>query len=207
VEERGEERFDVFEDFLFSAIPEEKRELIMDILEADMVSVRKVERNYFRAKLRLEPKPVMRSFPLRIDNTLSLKDRLALGRYALVNENVPRICSVRQLDGCDEKEVALLHLGTAADSNSAVTVMHEQGLESLSYVELLAFAIQYPEVVRSLPVVALKPIWDPNGRYWRVAQTAVVSGGEKGVMLGLPPFDGNSWHSDDHYLVRKRKVA
>lgn len=203
----GEEPFGAFDEFLLSTISEEKRELILDILEADLASVREIKRNYFRAKLHLQPRPALRSFPLRIDNSLSLEERISLGRYSLVNESVPRICTVRQLEGCDEGDVALLHLGAEMDSRRAMSIMSELGLESLSYVELLAFVIQYPEVVRDLQIVALKPIHDLDGRYWRAAQTMVVSGREKGVMLGLPPFDGHSWNSGDHYLVRRARAA
>ena len=208
MEERGEEeRFDVFEDFLFSAIPEEKRELIMDILEADPVSILEIERNHFRARLHLHPKPSFRSFQLRVDHSLSLEERISLGGYSVVNESIFRICEAPRFNHCDEGEVNLLHLGEGMDSGGVMGIVRELGFRPLSYVELLAFAIQYPEVVRSLQIVALEPVWDLIEGHRRAAQTMIVSGKEKGVMLGLPPFDGHSWHSEDHYLVRRSRIA
>ena len=102
-----------------------------------------------------------------------------------------------------EIKFELVHLGKDANTDTALAELEKRELRPALYEELLAFAVEYPELQKQFPIVALGSVCRNDGSLY--SPYVSWDDGERNLRFY---WLGNDWH--DHYrflAVRKQPNA
>ncbi len=137
---------------------------------------------------------------LSISSSLSLSDRIALGKYGWVNSDITEENFPEKVGKDYEVEYKVFHFNRSISSESAIAEMEKEGFRAGNLAELLKLGEIKPELQREFPIVALGSTWRDAGG----ARYVPVLGCDDGRRrLGLHWF-GGGWGGNVRFLgVRK----
>lgn len=137
---------------------------------------------------------------LHILTNLSLKDRIARGKYNWVNSDITEEHFPVDIPADYEAEYKLFNFSRSIGSEAAIAEMDKDGFRPATLAELLVIGETQPELQRQFPIIALGSVWRGSVGSRRVPELS-LAGGE--LRLGLGWF-GDVWDGRHRFLaVRK----
>lgn len=137
---------------------------------------------------------------IAIDYGKSVEELVRAGRYDYANSDVTAKNFPPQGKGTAQLDAVLVHLNRYVESEEVLAELEKVGLRAGTLQELLAFGVQYPNVQREYPIVALGSVWrDPYGD--RYVPYLWGRGSER--HLDLRWFD-YSWGDHDRFLAFRK---
>lgn len=92
-------------------------------------------------------------------SSLSLSDRIALGKYDWVNDDITEKNFPTAVEKDYEVEYKIFHFNRLISSESAIAEMEKEGYRPGNLAELLKLGEIQPGLQREFPIVALGSVW------------------------------------------------
>ena len=131
---------------------------------------------------------------------LSLRDRIALGKYDVVNESITEKSFSEKIIDDYTIKFKLCHFDRPISSDKVIKEMKKDGFSPGTFPELLALVEANPELQKQFHIVALGSVRRrPGGRRF----VLIVGSSKEKRSLDLHRFGGD-WSSDDRFLAVRR---
>jgi hypothetical protein len=96
---------------------------------------------------------------LQISSSVSLSDRITLGKYDWVNSDITEKNFPDKEDGDYEVEYRIFHFNRSISSESIMAEMEKEGFKPANILELLKLGEIQPNLQKEFPIVALDSNW------------------------------------------------
>jgi hypothetical protein len=96
---------------------------------------------------------------LSISSSLSLSERITLGKYGWVNPDITENNFPNKIEKDYKVECKLFHFNKSISSESVIAEMEKEGFKPANILELLKLGEIQPELQKQFPIVALGPAW------------------------------------------------
>ncbi len=146
-----------------------------------------------------------------VNYTAGISELLEQGKYdrvsdGLTDKNFPveeicPACGNKAHNGTERLALHVMNLNLEKDvsTEQAEAELHKQGLRACCARELLAFGIQYPDIQKHFPILALRSSLNCNGQLFAPYLLGDAESNRRDVGLGL---DECGWSPSFRFLAR-----